>query len=441
MTQHPGICVIFALVAALSCAGSAAALQPVEVFLRAAKQRNHDVREVASVDVQRRAEVDVARGRLYPAFAAGGSYTRNQYEIALSLPASVSGMAAADSMAVERLVIQPYNQLDANLSISVPLFDLGAIERLRAAQVAAEVSLASRRATALDVENQVFRAYYQLLGQEAVLTAAKGALELARKNLALVQDKVSSGAASDLDVARARAEIARAEGDVAGVELGVVSARRQLSTVARVDPEPATAFFEDDLHVEAPLPVWLQRAAATPRVQLAAANEAAAVHSQAAAEGAFYPALSATAQERFTNATGFSGHSAVFQLQATLCWRFDLAASANVRAQNAALVASGVRRERAERAAQDGTFQAFHQVRAAIERARAARVQVGAARLAAELARDRYGVGAATQLDVIRAQEDAFRADVTRIQADTELAYARAALRASAGQLHEGDEP
>jgi outer membrane protein TolC len=61
--------------------------------------------------------------------------------------------------------------------------------------------------------------------------------------------------------------------------------------------------------------------------------------------------------------------------------------------------------------------------------------------MAAELARDRYGVGAATQLDVIRAQEDAFRAEVTRIQADTDLAYARAALRASAGQLHEGNSP
>ena len=49
----------------------------------------------------------------------------------------------------------------------------------------------------------------------AVHYRGQSALELARKNLALVQDKVSSGAASDLDVARARAEIARAEGMLA----------------------------------------------------------------------------------------------------------------------------------------------------------------------------------------------------------------------------------
>lgn len=436
-----------ALAALLGVCNRASALQPVSAFLRGAKQHNHDNRESAFTDAQRQAEVDVARGRLYPAFSASGSYTRNQYEVALALPANFAPTAAAnmgnamEMMAAERLVIQPRNQFDANLTLSVPLFDLSSIERLGAAAASAEASAISRRATELDVENQVLRAYYQLLGQEAVLISAKSAREVSQATLALVQDKLASGTASELDVQRGRAEIARADGDVASAELAVVTARRQLSTLAFVEPEPATAFVDDDLHDEAALASWLQKSGATPRAQLAAATRRAADKSEQAAEAAWLPTLSANAQERFTNATSFSGHAAVYLIQATLAWRIDATVPASVRAQNAALQASAVREEKAQRAAEDAIYNAWHQVRVSIEKARAARAQIAAARLAAELARDRYGVGAATQLDVLRAQEDAFRADVTRIQADTDLAYARAALRVSAGLLQEGKEP
>lgn len=420
-------CVFTAAVALLAkLAAPAFALQPVEAFLRAAQGANHDSREAAATDAQRRAEVDVSRGRLYPTFSASGSYTRNQYEIALSLPGGD-----------KPLVIQPQNQLDANLTLSVPLFDLAAIKRLGAARAGAEASEANRRATALDVQNQVFRSYYQLLGQEAVLAAAKSARELAVANLALVQDRLASGAASELDVQRGRAQIAQSEGDIAQAELAVVSARRQLETLTWLAPEPAATFIEDDLHPESPLAGWLMRGESAPRLQLAAASRRAAEASESAAEAGWLPSVSASAQERFTNATSFSGHTAVYLLQATLAWRIDATIPASVRAQNAALLVSAVREESAARAVQDAIYQAWHQVRAAIEKARAARAQVTAARMATELARDRYGVGAATQLDVIRAQEDAFRAEISRIQADTEIAYARAALRASAGQLHQ----
>jgi outer membrane protein TolC len=147
------------------------------------------------------------------------------------------------------------------------------------------------------------------------------------------------------------------------------------------------------------------------------------------------------AQERFTNATSFSGRAEVYLLQATLGWQFDGTISPSIRAQAAAANASLIRAEYAERAAQDAIFQAWHQVHAAIEKSRAARAQISAARTAAELASDRYSLGAATQLEVVQAQQDAFRADVARIQADTDLAYARAALRASSGQFGERGTP
>jgi outer membrane protein len=274
-----------------------------------------------------------------------------------------------------------------------------------------------------------------------VLEAAKRTLDVAHKNLESVQVKVSGGTASELDVQRARAEIARAEGDVASANLAVVTARRQLSTATLIEPEPATEFIVDDLHEETPLQSWIARAGLTPRVQLAEASRRAADRNADAAEAAWYPTLNASAQERLTNATSFVGHSAVYLLQATLAWRLDATLAPSVRAQHAAAAISSIRAERAERAAQDSIFQAWHQVRAAIEKSRAARAQVTASQTAADLARDRYSVGAATQLEVVQAQQEAFRAEVSRIQADTDLAYARAALRASSGQSREGSKP
>jgi outer membrane protein TolC len=62
-------------------------------------------------------------------------------------------------------------------------------------------------------------------------------------------------------------------------------------------------------------------------------------------------------------------------------------------------------------------------------------VQQKAASRAADLAVERYGAGAATQLDVTTAQRDAFLADAARIQADAELAAARIVLRLAAGHV------
>jgi len=73
-------------------------------------------------------------------------------------------------------------------------------------------------------------------------------------------------------------------------------------------------------------------------------------------------------------------------------------------------------------------------VAAGIAKSRAARAGGRAAFQAAAQARSRYAVGNIAQLDLLQAQRDAFTADVNRIQADAELANARAQLRLAAGR-------
>ena len=296
--------------AALPCS-HAFALQPVAAFLARARRANRDNREAAATTTQRLAEVDVARGRLYPMFNAAGSYTRNQYEVSLVLPAATGGTG-------ERLTVQPQNQVDGTLTVSVPVIDVGAWRRVSAADATVDATLATQQATQQDVETQVYRAYYSLLGQEAVLVAAKHTLDVLSENLQQVQNKAESGIASELDVQRARAEVARAEGDVASAGLAVTLARRQLATVTFIEPEPASEFVDDDLHEEQPLPGWLNSAGSVPRVTSANASQQAASKVASAAEAAWYPTLSATAQgaldqrDQFLRAPGgvpIAGHA------------------------------------------------------------------------------------------------------------------------------------
>ncbi|HYP89520.1 MAG TPA: TolC family protein, partial [Polyangiaceae bacterium] len=131
--------------------------------------------------------------------------------------------------------------------------------------------------------------------------------------------------------------------------------------------------------------------------------------------------------------TGFSGKTSTYTLLLTLNWRLDYGTIATSNAQNAALEVQRVRVERTKRASEDAAFTAFRRVEAGVAKSRAAQAQAAAATRAAALSADRYSAGVATQLDVTQAQRDAFLASAAKIQADADLAFARASLRLAAG--------
>ena len=277
------------------------------------------------------------------------------------------------------------------------------------------------------------RAYYQFLGASALLQSARESIKLAQANLKNVDDRRSAGAATDLDHERAAASVARAEQDLADAELGAALAARSLETLSGLSPDPAESFPEDDLHSEGTLGNWVTLAGATPSQRSAQKLSEAADQNRKAARSALLPTLSGNAQERITNATGFSGKNSSYTLQLVLAWRLDYGTWATSDAQAAALEVQRVRVERTRRAAEDATFEAFKRVDAGIAKSRSARAQEAAATRAASLSQERYAAGVATQLDVTQAQRDAFLASAAKIQADADLAFSRASLRLSTG--------
>jgi outer membrane protein TolC len=377
------------------------------------------------------ARADALTGALLPAVTAQGVYTRNQYEAIVALPGG------------PQLVITPKNALDAYFTLSVPIFEAQLWAQRDAARVATKAASAGQELTRLSVEESVVRAYYELLGFEAALRQTQKALDVALSLQNLVATRVEVGIASNLDLQRAIAEVARRQQEVAAAEQNVYISRRTLESVSRTTPEPANDqdFERDDLHDEGPLSAWL-----TPNgdsliaVRPSVLETEVARQNRRAAQAAWLPTLGAQAQEHFTNATGFTGRCCIYTITGTATWRLDFTLAPNVRAETAALSGARAREDRARRDADDSIYRAWQQVRTGIERARAALPQVEAATLALTLARDRYENGVATQLDVIQAQRDQLEAEIASIQAQATLKYARELLHLVTRRVAEGSQ-
>jgi outer membrane protein len=403
------------------------AIQPLAAFIDSANDANTDLQVARVTTEQRDAEAQRAGGALLPSFTAQGVYTRNQYEV--SFPASAIGGGRPGGGTI---TILPQNQLDASLTLSVPIIDVASWERRSAAQATLDGAKADVEANRAEVARRVAQAYYQLLGNEALLLAAQRALELSRANAALVTDRKAGGTATELDLQRANADVSRAEQDLSAARFAVIMSRRSLETLSGLAAEPSKEFPVDDLHEEAPLEQWLSGTSRLPSVRSAEAAQRSARASSSAASATWLPTLTASAQERITNAPSLTLHNEYYLLQATATWKLDATLPASVRAQRAAAATSAVKLRAAKRNADDAVFRDFYQVESSVEKSRSAREQVKASGVATELARDRFLGGLATQLDVLQSEQDLFRAEVARIQADADLAYARVALRLDA---------
>jgi len=152
-----------------------------------------------------------------------------------------------------------------------------------------------------------------------------------------------------------------------------------------------------------------------------------------AARVALVPTLSGQFTERVSTLTGFTGAPDNWNGGLAATWRLDGPTVAGFKVQSAIESTASLAAERARLVARDQIHSDWQRLNAALQKIEAAKAQMQAAERAAQVARDRYAAGAATQIDVIQAERDLFGAEVSQIQARTELASARVALKISAG--------
>ena len=400
----------------------ARALQPLDAFLASARTRSPDALEVQANLAQQQAQQDLALGRVLPGVAVRGSITRNQYDVLLDLGPG------------QRVTIVPLHQLDGLATLTVPLFDAAGFERAGAAKTAAHAAEQQLSAVRLQIEAQVAQDYYQLIANQALLTASQRALEVSNASLRLAQARYDAGSGPVLDLDRARADVELQTQQVAAAGLQIALAARALESASNLAPDTsASPPLDDDLHAEPPLASFEGDLERLPAVAAAAQSTRAAEQQATAQRFALLPTVAATLVERGTSAPGFTGHELTWQAALGFNWALDFTSAANIRSQSAAADAAHARELRVRLQARDAIHRQWETVAASIARGRSARAGRAAAAHAAEQARDRFQAGAITQLELLQAQRDLFTADVARIQADADLINARAQLRLSAG--------
>jgi len=415
-------------------------LAPLSQFLQRAAAQNFDNREAQAVLVQRQRESDAAWARLLPSVTLQTDAIKNQYLGTAEIP---TGTPSANGiLTTRRVVITPLDQRDASAVASVPLIDLNAMRAAQAAHATRDAQEARVRMTRLDVQKTVAHTWYQLAGALGVARAARQTLAAAVDNVCVLATRVEAGLASDLDVKRAQAEVERDKQAVADADYTVGNLSRSLTAVTGADVMVDTSttpptLAPDDLHAEAPLTEWGVGLSAVPSVEAAARDRHANELSASAARGTLLPSISAQLTQRSTNAVGF-GRSPYYVLELLGTWKLDLSAASTARAQQSAATAAAVRADRALVDATNAVTDAWEQVQSQIANVRATRSSLEASRAALSVARDRYTSGRATTLDVVQAERDAFSAEVTSLQAEADLAWARANLRLTSGRALEG---
>jgi len=398
------------------------ALQPLDVFVASARERNPDALEAKAGLSQQNAQSDVALGRVLPGISARGAYTRNQYGTTVDLGSGP-------------ITVVPDHQWDGSATVTVPLIDAAGWARAAAAKTTADAARFQLASARLQVEAQVAQNYYQLVADFALVAVSGTALEVSKESLRLAQNRLAAGVAPALEVDRARADVEQQTQQLAAALLQLSLAARALESNSGVFPDLSVpASLADDLHNEPALASFESEANRLPAVVAASGSTRAAEQDAGAQRFALLPSVAGTFSERGTTAPGFTGHDWTWQAAINFAWSFDLTSIASIRSQDAGADVARARELRVRLAARDAIHRQWETVAASIARSRSARAGRVAAAHAAQQAHDRYQVGTITQLDVLQAQRDAFAAEVARIQADADLVNARAQLRLAAGK-------
>ncbi len=395
---------------------------PLLRCVRAAEQHALDAREAREVLAQTRSQADEARARLLPSFAAAGSYTRNEIEVAVQIPRGTE---------VVRSVITPYDQWDARFTLSVPIFDIGAWANFHSAEATADSARYREQNAHIEVSLAAVTAYAQRRAAHRLVAAAQRSLVVANEVARVTQVRVAAGLRTALDGARATSDAARAEELLVQAELALALAELQMQNLTGTTLETADDGFAlrgVGEHADE----WQRDAESPLEGAERLAVRAAELQNDAAWE-AFLPTLAGTAAERVTNAVGF-GPNSQWSLALSLTWNLDFLRPAAVSTRHHQLEIARLRHERVQQQLHTQIVDAFFRSRAA-ERSLAASIRNREALAeAARLAHSRLDAGTGTHTDASQADRDLFSAEASAIQSEGNLWVAVAALYLRTGR-------
>jgi outer membrane protein len=400
-----------------------------------AEQHNPETRFAWQQAKARAAALGIARGALYPTLAALVVGSSERVQVLLN----------------SEFFRQTYGIGSPELHVEYLIFDFGgrggAIDAAKANLLAANLAFND---THLKVIYQVSSAYYRLLNAIGQMDAAEASLKNAQAVEEDSQDRLDHGLATKPDVLEATAATAQAQYDLQSVIGAEEIARGDLATVMGLPPQ--TVYHVQDVN-ELKMPGELTQSVDAAidhafqqrpdlKAQLAELRAADATIKQA--KSRYYPTLSFGGDGGLTRAYGQQGQlppgyvgSEIWDASLSLKWTiFDGGRReheiAQARAEKAATLAeiNSLRDQIA-----DEVWTAYSNVRTAQRQQQAAVALLAAADQSYTAARESYGYGVRSVLDVVAAQKALAQARTEDVATRSQLLLQVANLAFRTGDL------
>lgn len=402
------------------------ALEPLKDFLVAG--RKHAVgNRLATLNTQLNdAKADESFWRLFPSVSASVGYLFNANPAVVTT--TISGVP-------QQVTLSPHHQFDANFVINVPVFDLPAIYRYRAAKAGLSQSKIDAQVAEQQSDMQITRAYYSYVAGMSSNSIMDRHLGKLGELIGLAKKRVALGTAQQFEINRAALELKNIRLAKLENQANLDAASRSLQILSGSAPSGAEDLASsEDLPFEMPLAQWQSAASAAPLVRSAESGVAIAEENVAAAKSAYVPKVNLTANDRLTNNSGFQQSPNIFTVGVTATINFDLSMPATVRSQKAASSIARLKVKDALDNARSMIAAAYDQM--ALSRSRFESSQDGVAvfRQAAEEAYKRYVTGTGSQEEILRSQQDLVNAEITEARALAEFFYSQALLYIVAGK-------
>ncbi|MBP0598540.1 efflux transporter outer membrane subunit [Herbaspirillum sp. LeCh32-8] len=249
-----------------------------------AQHANQDLKAAAARLGQARALTKDARSGYFPQVDAGIGATRQR-------PSPASQGLPADANT------QPFTlyRAQANISYEVDLFGRVA-SNVDAATADAQRSEALFHSVLLALQADVAQQYFLVRELDAALDLYTGTVKLRQESLRLVQRRFDEGDISEVDVARAKSELASAQSEALGITRQRATAEHALAILLGRTPAefslPPRPLTRISLAVPAGLPSTLLER--RPDIAAAERSMAAANARVGVAKSAFFPSLNLT---------------------------------------------------------------------------------------------------------------------------------------------------
>jgi len=249
-----------------------------------AQAANQNLKAAAARLGQARALTRQAKSGYFPEVDAGIGATRQR-------PSPASQGLSADAATQPNTLYRA----QAGVSYEVDLFGRVAAT-VDAATADAQRSEALFHSVLLALQADVAQQYFQLRELDAALALYNGTVNLRAQSLKLVQRRFDEGDISEVDVARARSELASARADMLGIRRQRAIAEHALAILLGTPPSEFAMAARPLTRMNLGIPTGLPSALLERRPDIAAAERAMAGANArvGVARSAFFPSLSLT---------------------------------------------------------------------------------------------------------------------------------------------------